>query len=402
MACAAVRLCGERAPSGCVAGATPGFVILRGPPTCVALGERAPLTPGGPDLSGGATPGWNPKLGGSLPNAAPGRFAGSLDSSMPVCVFSSLLSPGNVRGLLPMTPGGAGMLRLRTPSVSAAAWIAAPIATTSSGIDAIERRRAEERLDALADERHARRAADEDDLVEGRRREARERERVLGDLERAIDERRDHVVEIAPRHRERVVDRRAAAAVAELLEHDRVRLGGREHHLDLFGGGLQPLEHLRVGARVVAVSLEVGLRHALGDEVVDVVAAEERVAGGREDLEDVAVEIEQRAVERAAAEVVDGDALVAGTTEAVGERGGRRLVEDAEDLETGDAAGDLRRRALELVEVRGDRDDGALDRAAERGLGDLPRALEDERADLGQRVVLAARADERALSRALP
>ena len=105
--------------------------------------------------------------------------------------------------------------------------------------------------------------------------------------------------------------------------------------------------------------------------VVDVVAAEERVAGGREHLEDVAVEIEQRAVERAAAEVVDGDALVAGAAEAVGERGRGRLVEDAEHLEPGDAPGDLGRGALQLVEVRGHGDDGALDRLAERGLGDL-------------------------------
>ena len=106
-------------------------MILRGPPTCVEF-DRAPLTPSD-GLLGGADPGWNPKLGGSLPNAAPGLFARSVDSSIPVCVFSSLLSPGKVRGLLPMTPGGAGMLRLRTPSVSAAAWMAAPIATTSSG-----------------------------------------------------------------------------------------------------------------------------------------------------------------------------------------------------------------------------------------------------------------------------
>ncbi len=108
--------------------------------------------------------------------------------------------------------------------------------------------------------------------------------------------------------------------------------------------------------------LQERLRHAVGDEVVDVVAAQERVAGGGEDLEDVAVQIEQRAVEGAAAEVVDGDALVAGAAQAVGEGRRRRLVEDAEHLEAGDAAGDLGRGALELVEVRGHRDDRALDR----------------------------------------
>ena len=95
------------------------------------------------------------------------------------------------------------------------------------------------------------------------------------------------------------------------------------------------------------------------------------VARRREHLEDVAGQVEQRAVERAAAEVVDGDALLGRAPEAVGERRGGGLVDDAQDLEPGDAARDLRRRALQLVEVRGHGDDGALDRLAERRLGDL-------------------------------
>ena len=47
------------------------------------------------------------------------------------------------------------------------------------------------------------------------------------------------------------------------------------------------------------------------DEVVDVVAAEVRVAVGRDDLHDVVADLEDRDVERAAAEVVDRDDLVA-------------------------------------------------------------------------------------------
>src|ERR1700679_1487004 len=48
-----------------------------------------------------------------------------------------------------------------------------------------------------------------------------------------------------------------------------------------------------------------------GEEVVDVVAAEVRVASGGDDFEDALVELEDGDVEGAAAEVVDGDDAVA-------------------------------------------------------------------------------------------
>ena len=55
--------------------------------------------------------------------------------------------------------------------------------------------------------------------------------------------------------------------------------------------------------------------------------------------------------------------------EAVGERGRGRLVDDALDLEAGDAAGVLGGLALGVVEVRGDGDDRLGDRLAEVVLG---------------------------------
>ena len=84
------------------------------------------------------------------------------------------------------------------------------------------------------------------------------------------------------------------------------------------------------------VLLELG-DEPVDDQVVDVVAAEVRVAVGRDDLHDVVADLEDRDVERAAAEVVDGDDLVLLLVEAVRERGRGRLVDDALDLEAGDA-----------------------------------------------------------------
>ena len=71
------------------------------------------------------------------------------------------------------------------------------------------------------------------------------------------------------------------------------------------------------------------------DPLVEVFAAEIGVAVGRFDLEDAVLQLEDRNIERAAAEVVDSDQalLVAALVETVGERCGRGLVDDPFDFE---------------------------------------------------------------------
>ena len=73
--------------------------------------------------------------------------------------------------------------------------------------------------------------------------------------------------------------------------------------------------------------------------LVPVVAAELGVARGGLDLEDAVADLEDGDVERPAAEVEDEDGLVGVLlVEPVGQRGRRRLVDDAEHLEAGDLA----------------------------------------------------------------
>ena len=67
--------------------------------------------------------------------------------------------------------------------------------------------------------------------------------------------------------------------------------------------------------------------------VVEVDPAEEHVAAGRLDLEDAVADLDDRDVERAAAEVVDEDALVELLADAVGERRRGRLVDDPDHVE---------------------------------------------------------------------
>ena len=86
--------------------------------------------------------------------------------------------------------------------------------------------------------------------------------------------------------------------------------------------------------------------------LVEVVAAEVRVAVGGLHLEHALGQLEHRDVVGAAAQVEHGDLLVLLLVEAVGQRRRRRLVDDAEHVEAGDLAGVLGGLALGVVEVR--------------------------------------------------
>ena len=143
----------------------------------------------------------------------------------------------------------------------------------------------------------------------------------------------------------------------------------------------------------------------LGDDVVDealveVLAAEERVAVGRQHLELVLAvdvgDLDDRDVERAAAQVVDRDLAVAFLlVEAERERRRRRLVDDPLHVEAGDLAGVLGRLPLRVVEVRGHRDDGFGDFLAEVVLGGLLHLAQDLGRHLLRRDLLAAHFDPR-------
>ena len=101
-----------------------------------------------------------------------------------------------------------------------------------------------------------------------------------------------------------------------------------------------------------------------------------------EHLEDAVVQTQDGDVERAAAEVVDGDDAFFALVETIGERRGGRLVDEAEHFESRDAAGVLRGLALRVVEVGGNGDDGLRDLLAEVGFGVALEFAEHFGADL--------------------
>ena len=172
-------------------------------------------------------------------------------------------------------------------------------------------------------------------------------------------------------------------------------LGRGELDLRLLGGLVEALQGHRVRGEVDAlVALEV--RHEpVHDRLVEVVAAEVVIAGRRLDLEDAVADLQHRDVEGAAAEVEDQDRLVVFLVQAVRQRGRRRLVDDALDVQSGDLAGVLGRLALVVVEVRRHRDHGRIDSFAEIRFGIGLELLQDHRRDLRRRVLIAARFDAR-------
>ena len=194
-----------------------------------------------------------------------------------------------------------------------------------------------------------------------------------------------------------VVERKVDAG--RLVLREGLLRGARERHQTaLFGGG-EDVAGKRVGR--LAVNREAGLgiaaaealRDVTEDAVVEVVAAQRRIAARGENFEDSARELEKRDVERAAAEIVDHVGTLGTIVEAVGERSRRRLVEKAQNREVRKTGGVLRRLTLRIVEVGGDRDHGARQIAAETVLGALCKRAEDFGTHLDGRLDACGRGD---------
>jgi hypothetical protein len=166
------------------------------------------------------------------------------------------------------------------------------------------------------------------------------------------------LLELAAREQALEVQRLVARARDDERQ---VHLGlddARELALGLLRGVLEALEGHAVLAEVDVVLVLEARDEPVDDALVEVLAAEERVARGGDHLEHARrADLQDGDVERAAAEVVDRDGLVDVLAEAVGEGRGRGLVDDADDVEPGDRARVLGGLALAVVEVRGDRHD---------------------------------------------
>ncbi len=120
-----------------------------------------------------------------------------------------------------------------------------------------------------------------------------------------------------------------------------------------------------------------------------------RVAVGRLHFEHAVADLQDGDVERAAAKVIDDDRAGVLLVEAVGERGRRRLVDDAQHVQAGNLAGVLGRLTLSVVEVGRNGDHRLGDLVAGERFRGLLHLLQDEGGNLARRVFLAVRLDPR-------
>ena len=160
-------------------------------------------------------------------------------------------------------------------------------------------------------------------------------------------------------------------------------------NLCLFCGILQSLQHHLVVPQVYAVFLLELIRHPVDDALVEVVAAQMVVTGGRQHLEDTVRDLEQRYIKGTAAEVKDHDLLILFLVHTVCQCGGGRLVDDTQNLQTGDLAGVLGRLTLCVGEVSRHRDDSLRHGRTEIRLGIRLHLLQNHSGNLLRRVALA-------------
>ena len=204
---------------------------------------------------------------------------------------------------------------------------------------------------------------------------------MAGDVDGAFDVARDHRLEFGARqrmkgrHARKLQPARRLIAIGQLLLH----VAGKRQ------GGL---DRRLVDLIVQPVLLALG-QHALGDGAIEIVAAERGIAAGRQDLEHALLQPQQGEVEGAATEIVDRVEALRPLVQAVGQCCRRRLVDQAQNFQTGDARGIAGRRARGVVEIGRHGDDRTFDRLVQRRLGALAQGLQDLGRDLDRRARLA-------------
>ncbi len=246
-------------------------------------------------------------------------------------------------------------------------------------------------LDELGDGGHTGGATDEDDVVDLAERDAGVLDDVVERRLAALQQVRGQLLELSAGQL-LVQVQRALGGRRDVGQVDRGLAGRGQLDLGLLGGLAQTLQgHLVLGQVHAVTGLEL-LDQVVDDALVPVVTTEVVVTVGGLHLDDAVADLQEGHVEGAATEVEDEDRLVV-LVEAVGERGRGGLVDDAQDVQTGDLAGLLRRLALGVVEVGRDGDDRVRDLLAQVGLGVPLQLLQDERGDLLRVEVLPVQLD---------
>ena len=263
------------------------------------------------------------------------------------------------------------------------------------GVHALVGRAAEELLDDLLDRGDTGRTADEDHLVDLRSVEARVAQSEFARLDGLADQVVAQLLELGTRERHNEVLRNAVDG-HDVRQVDLRGGRGRKFDLRLLGSFLQTLQGHRILAQVDLVLGLERLGHVVDQHVVEVVAAQVGIAVGRLHFEDAVAQLEDRNIERTAAEVIHGDLHIAALlVHTVGQCGCGRLVDDTAHLQPGDLASLLRSLALRVGEIGGNRDDSLRNLLSEVVFGRFLHLLQDDGRNLLRRILAAVDIDAR-------
>jgi hypothetical protein len=126
------------------------------------------------------------------------------------------------------------------------------------------------------------------------------------------------------------------------------------------------------------------LDKVVDETVVKVFTSQMGVTGSSLDLEDTLLNGQDGDIESSSSEIEDKNVLLTLglLVKTVGDSGGGRLVDDSENLETGNDTSILGGLSLRVVEVGGNGDDSLTDGSTKVGLGGLLHLDEDHGRDL--------------------
>ena len=237
---------------------------------------------------------------------------------------------------------------------------AAPTATTSSGFTPLCGSLPNRSRTSSWTARHAGLAAHQHDFVDLLRGDAGIGHRLLAGPDRALQNVFHHLLETRARqlHHAGAWDRwRSAVMNGRLIS---VSSSVESSILAFSAASFRRCSAIWSFERSMPFSFLNSADDPVDNALVDVVAAQVRVAVGGLHFHHALAHFQDGDIERAAAEVVDGDGLVFLLVESVGQRRRRGLIDDAHHFQAGNLAGVLGGLALRVVEIRRNRDHGCV------------------------------------------
>ena len=259
---------------------------------------------------------------------------------------------------------------------------------TLIGVDALEGLFADELLHGILHGRDTGGTAHQQDLIDLGNALAGIGQRLLGGFHAGIHQIGGHLIEFGAGQRGLEMKRAGAGG----RDEGQVDVGGGhagQLNLRLFGRVLESLHHHFVAAQIHAVFTLEPIGHPVDDALVEIVAAQPRVAVGGQHLENAVRNFQDRHIESTAAQVKDHNGLIFFLVHAVSQRRGGRLVDNPLDIKAGDLACVLGGLPLCVREVSRHGDDGFGDRRAEISFRISLQLLQNHGRNLLRRVALA-------------